>query len=445
MSLGKFSLSVQSFISWKLSKIQGCLISAAESKFAYFPSRAVAIGAILSMFSRFLRGQAGNVSMLTAAMSVGIIGLVGGGLDMMNVYSQKADLQAIADNAALSAVREMAITADDAQRISALAVDYVESNNVEAITSIQPQVFLEDSKIVLTIEATPRTHFASAFSNMKPLQVTATAQLSGQGANVCMIGLSPSAMSTIRMRRSAKITADKCAIYSNSTSRESMSVSISADVDADFICVAGGYNGNTDGMENPPVEDCLQIEDPLSARRTPAARECSFENLVITDDQTLEPGTFCGGIEINGGHASLEPGTYIITGGPLIVTNNGTLSGDYVGFYLADEAAKIGFDYEANIDISAPREGVMAGMLIASHPYNKTLETPGLVSGLPVVGGATDAVVDTANNATRLGDGVRPADHTIRSDNARRMVGTIYLPGGKHLIDGRDPIADKSE
>lgn len=386
--------------------------------------------------------------MLTAVMSVAIIGLAGGGMDMMNVYGQKADLQAVADNAALSAVREMAITSDDAQRISALAIDYVENSNVSSITSIQPQVFLEDSKIVLTIEATPRTHFASAFSKMKPLQVTATAQLSGEGANVCMIGLSPVALSTIRMRRSAKITADNCAIYSNSTNRASMSVAKSANVDADFICVAGGYNGDTSKMENPPVEDCLQIEDPLSARRTPAAEECSFENLRITDDQTLEPGTYCGGIEINGGHASLEPGNYVITGGPLIVTNHGTLSGDHVGFYLADEGAKIGFDYQANIDISAPRDGLMAGMLIMSQPYQETIQAPGLVKNVPVVGavgGVTDIVVDTANNTTRLGDGVGPADHTIRSDNARRMVGTIYLPNGKLVIDGRDPIADRSE
>ena len=42
-------------------------------------------------------------------------------------------------------------------------------------------------------------------------------------------------------------------------------------------------------------------------------------------------------------------------------------------------------------------------------------------------------------------DGVQKADHYIRSDNARRLVGTIYLPNGKLLIDGRKPIADRSE
>jgi hypothetical protein len=37
-----------------------------------------------------------------------------------------------------------------------------------------------------------------------------------------------------------------------------------------------------------------------------------------------------------------------------------------------------------------------------------------------------------------------PRDHKILSDNARLLLGTIYMPQGRLIIDATKPIADKS-
>lgn len=347
--------------------------------------------------------------------------MAGGTLDLMSMSNQKSSLQSLADNAALAAVSELAVTGQDVERIKSVAKSYEPTSEFN-ILAFDAQVDLTERQVTVSIDAEPRTTFPKVMSNAEAISVSATAKLSGQGGNICMIGLSEIAMSTLRLRSRARITAETCAIYSNSSSKNSVSVASTAAVSADLICTAGGYQGGGQKTVQNAVEDCTPIADPLAKRPAPAFSTCDFNNKVISGNETLDPGTYCGGITVNGGTADLNPGEYIITGGPLMVTNNGTLNGDYVGFYLSGPDAKLQLDYQANVSVSAPKDGTMSGLLFFSSPYD----------GAGKKGNAKTA-------------GVKKPDHYIRSDNARRMVGTIYLPNGKLLIDGRRPIADRSE
>ena len=392
--------------------------------------------------NHILTHQGGNIALPGTAILVILFGIVGGALDLMSVSNQKSSLQDLADNAALAAVQEMAVSSQNEFRVKAVAAAFVESSDLE-IERVKTTVDTDERSATVEISAKARSYFpllqAAASSNM----ASATAVLSGRGGNICMIGLSPVAMSTLRLRSRARITADTCAIYSNSTSSSSMSVASTAEVSAELICVAGGYQGGSrkrlddddddddESGRTTALEDCTPVEDPLALRVAPEFDTCDFNNIEVRSSADLNPGVYCGGLIIDGGTANLSAGEYIITGGPLMVTNDGTLSGDYVGFYLAGDDAKIQFDYSSNIDISAPRDGRMTGLLLYSSPY----EPPALKGNQP----------DKVLEKKRKTDGVKWAAHTIRSDNARRLVGTIYLPNGKLLIDGRSPIADRSE
>jgi hypothetical protein len=53
---------------------------------------------------------------------------------------------------------------------------------------------------------------------------------------------------------------------------------------------------------------------------------------------------------------------------------------------------------------------------------------------LPILGGALG----------RIGPSKSPREHKILSDNARTLLGTIYMPQGRLIIDASKPIADKS-
>jgi len=94
----------------------------------------------------------------------------------------------------------------------------------------------------------------------------------------------------------------------------------------------------------------------------------------------------------------------------LTVLLGGSLKGENVGVFLTGAMTTILFTGSATIEISAPETGVMAGMMFFEDPQSPTATF-----------------------------------HTIASDNARRLVGTIYIPQSKMLIAGRDPIADVSE
>lgn len=386
---------------------------------------------------RIFRDLHGNVAIPGAAIFVVVISVVGGGLDLLSVSNQKSELQDLADHAALAAVQEMAVSSQNEFRIKAVAAAYAKSSDIN-VENVNTNVDLEAREATVNLTAKPRSYFAIFKANMSALAASATARLSGRGGNICMIGLSPTAMSTVRLRSRARISADTCAIYSNSTSHSSMTVASTAEVSAELICVAGGYmggankrNSNESDLLNTTLEDCTPVDDPLALRVKPEFDTCDYNNVEVHKSADLEPGVYCGGLIVDGGTATLKEGEYIITDGPLMVTNNGTLEGDYVGFYLAGGDAKIQFDYSANIDISAPRNGRMTGLLFFSSPYE-----PKVTNG---------RVPDKALEAQRRADGLKWADHTIRSDNARRLVGTIYLPNGKLLIDGRSPIADRSE
>lgn len=371
----------------------------------------------------------GNVAAPGAILFVVFLMMIGGTLDMMSVSNQKSSLQDLTDNAALAAVNELAIASRDVAHIKAVAEAFTEKSELN-ILSVISSVDLEQREVTVDVSAEPNTNFPKSMVNLKTIDTSATARLSGRGGNICMIGLSPSAMSTLKMKSRARITADSCAIYSNSISKSSIWVASTAKVAADLICVAGGYQGPANDAQHSTVEDCTPINDPLSMREGPTVEACDYWNTIISSSKALDPGTYCGGLTVDGGTAKLSPGEYVIKGGPLNVTNNGTIEGEYVGFYLYGADAKVQFDYDSNIALSAPKDGVLTGLLLYSSPYE------------------TDRASKrfrTSKRDLRRTDGVQKPHHYIRSDNARRLVGTIYLPNGKLLIDGRSPIADRSE
>ena len=117
---------------------------------------------------------------------------------------------------------------------------------------------------------------------------------------------------------------------------------------------------------------------------------------IIGGTRTLDPGTYCGGLIVtNGANVTLREGTYIFNQGPLVVDKGSTLAGDYVGFYFNGDLATMKFDFDSIINLSAPKTGTMAGLLIYSDP--KAI----------------------------LGNKFK-----IFSDNARRLLGTGAVEGG---------------
>jgi hypothetical protein len=125
---------------------------------------------------------------------------------------------------------------------------------------------------------------------------------------------------------------------------------------------------------------------------------------------SISPGTYCGGLKIGKtAEVTAEPGIYVLTGGSLKVSDSATLTGEYVSFYFHDDLSTLEFKSNTSIDLTAPKDGPMAGILF--------YENRGVLLGRTFL---------------------------ISSQNAHRLLGTIYLPRGLLKVDAKGAVADLS-
>jgi hypothetical protein len=392
----------------------------------------------------------GNITvMMLGIMAVGAF-IVGGIVDYMSLSNQKRDLQGVADRAAIAAAQELVVFKGTDGRVQSVAEAFVNASYAGPHeTNAQ---IIEDGKAVrVTITADAKTYFPGPIGSVESVDAGAVAEIAG-GGYVCMIGLDPKAASTIHMSDKARVTAEKCAIYSNSKNKESLTLHNLSRVKAELVCVAGGISGpNSAVTPNKPITDCPALQDPLRDRPEPNVGLLECDNLLggvlggkksltdsllgkggvvsglteggdlvgkiapgllVTGKDELEPGVYCGGINVVGGDVTLKPGTYVLNNGGLVVANGGKLKGENVGFYLTGVAglSTIQFAPSSTISLTAPKTGDMAGMLF--------FEDRDVLFKFP---------------------------HVIASNNARNLVGTIYLPGNTLEIDAKNPIADQSD
>jgi len=259
----------------------------------------------------------------------------------------------------------------------------------------------------------PIANFETIFGwpDVPPITVSARAETVG-GGNVCVISLSENQSQAFNMSGSAEMAAAACQVFSNSTSAMGLSVTNSARLNAEAIYSGGGTMGGTTNFSPAPVLDYPGIEDPLRHRTPPSVSMCDYNNVSIKGGvQTLQPGVYCGGLDVKqGADVTLAPGIYVIKDGQFKIFQDSRVTGTGVGFFLSGNKTKIMFFHESFVSVSAPEVGPMAGLLFFDDP-----------------------------------DRVTPVDHRISSDNARYLVGTIYMPNANLVIDSDQPIADQSE
>jgi hypothetical protein len=336
-------------------------------------------------------------------------------IDFMSLSNQKQSLQGVADRAALAAAQELIVSAGSDQRVTAVAQRFVDAGYAGAHTTTAAIVD-GGHAVKVSIVAAPQTFFPGPISGgVSAIGAEAVAEVSG-GGNVCMIGLDPESVATLNMMNKARLTAQDCAVYSNSLSTKSLWLHDLARINAGLICVAGGFQGATESFSlSPPTEDCPPIADPLRDRPIPAVgnqTKCDHKFMMIPPAKTvtLKPGVYCGGISVLGGQVTLEPGIYVMKSGPLTIAAGGSLTGENVGFFLTGASSTIRFGRDSHISLTAPKTGDMAGLLFFEDRDTQFFTY-----------------------------------HQITSRDARRLVGTMYLPKSKLLIDANDPVADQSE
>lgn len=374
----------------------------------------------------FAADHGGNVAVIFAIVVPVLLMVVGGGIDYAFALREKALAQKAADAASIAGAKEMSLT--DANRNSVPAVvaavvdAYLAANTPPpqsssaqtaspyAVTTTISDASATQMTVAVSLNKTVKSKFGlvSALGDVT-IRANSVAVVVGK-PNLCLLALDPSAMGTLYLQKNAKIVGQNCGVYSNSTHPNGIKAFQSSMLTATVICSAGGHAGGHGNFQPAPYSDCPQFVDPLSGRPEPSVGGCDATNLVVKNQTiTLGPGTYCGGIAISGtAKVTFSPGIYIMSNGPLKVTETAAISGVYTGFFFTGAGAKFSFATGTSVSLTAPKDGTMAGMLFfASRSQTNVV-------------------------------------HEILSDNARQLLGTIYLPTGLLSIDANQPIADQS-
>lgn len=373
------------------------------------------IGHLVTRLRWFRRDRSGAIAVVFGLTATALVPLAAMSVEYHGISSLRAKMQQAADTAALAAAREMRFATSDTSVAAQVAVSYARSALVELVGDASGEVAPTVDASAGTVRVDIARAYVPVFGQSllpvpKMLLVNATGRIGGS-APICVLGLEQSRPQTVLLEKSARIEANNCSVYANSTNPTSLMTKNASSIIAGAICSAGGQQGNKSSFQPDPLTNCPQLADPLSRRQPPAVGACTETNLIVSArDLRLRPGVYCGGLHItNRANVRLDPGVYVIKDGPLRVDDNSSLAGTYVGFYLTGANATIAFQPASSISLGAPRDGPLASLLFFE---------------------------DRAAPAYRR--------HRITSNDARTLLGTIYLPQGNLHIDAEKPVAQNS-
>ena len=361
----------------------------------------------------FLTDLGGGVAMTFAVSTPAVLGATALAVDYSNLGFARGRLQELADSAALGAARELRL-AQGANSALVVAQNFVNANartvSPNGVT-FDGAIASDKSSVTVTLSSSVPLYVAQAMGMLtSTVGAKATAKLTN-GPPLCVVGLDQNSNWGIALDQSARLMANGCTVYSNSPKPNGLASQSSSLLQSSLACVVGGVGGGSANFSPQPKTGCPVLRDPLASRATPSVGACdpTKSNTVISSGSvSLYPGVYCGGLRVTGSATvSLMAGTYVMKDGDLRVDTGATLSGTYVGFYFTGDS-KFRFDSASNLNLSAPKDGVMAGMLFFQNP--------------------------NADKAT----------FQLDSNNASNLLGTIYLPKGDLQFGGNQPVAQNS-
>ncbi|GJD96251.1 TadE/TadG family type IV pilus assembly protein [Methylobacterium iners] len=399
------------------------------------------------------RDRGGNVLLIFGLGLPVLMGLTSAALEYGSLVKRRTELQRAADGGSIAGVNQFKLAnTDDAAAIRAAIA--MAQGQAQASTDRRPQVEAEVLGNHSSVKVTVRESVPLAFGKLLnvpqvELVVHSTAKLAGT-TRLCLLALEPAAKKAFSAEQYARIAAPDCSIYSNSTSQESISGGEGAVVTALTTCSAGGYRGTSANFTPPPATGCPTLKDPLADRPAPSVGPCVVLDAAINANAadatkpvkivrgtyTLNPGTYCNGLEItDGATVTLRPGVYVVKNGPLVVKRRGSMAGENVGFYFTGDRGGLLFDKDSTVSLTAPKDGEMASLLFFEER---------LVSSPAAPPEPDDSTGPKPPQPPAPETNTPVRQYRIISDNARTLLGTIYLPAGRLIVDSKKPVADQS-
>jgi len=334
--------------------------------------RIVVEGRLRRLLQHFLRDQSGSYVLVVALMMPVLVGTAGLGTEVVWWLYKHKNMQSAADSGAVSAATAGSDIIAQANSVTA-SYGYVNGGNSVAVTVNRPPSsgnYTTTSQAVEVIVSQSLPRMLSSLFGSGPVVITARAVAVPNAGTGCVLGLDPTASSTVSVSGSNNLNLINCNLYSDSNAAPSLNVSGTATVSANQVGVVGTVSGASNITATNGIKTGMRaVTDPYANVTPTMPTYCDYNNkMQVKGTTTLSPGVYCGDISVNAGAiVTLSPGIYYFSGANLSVAGNATISGSGVTLIFTGSgnnwgSATIGSN--ANITLTAPTSGVTQGIVM---------------------------------------------------------------------------------
>lgn len=376
---------------------------------------------LASRLARISRARRGNVAVLSALLMPLFLGAAGLGVEASNWSVKEAELQRMADVAAIGAGIAYSASSN-AHTAASAAADISEMNGMPAgtrswnsttktltdgIVTVQQISGIRNSSDVafkVSLGQSVGLAFARLFVSATSYMVPAfsTAELVPiTSAQPCIVALGTTS-TAISISGATTITATGCSARSDggvgltgSSSITAAAVYAASSITTSGTAAVHATQYADDGTIADPYASNTTLQNALSQLGT--CSSCSAVSVTNSNSQTINPGTYSSISATGASTLTLNPGLYVVDG-TVSVGNSAAMSGSGVTIVAS---GAITFSGAGTIKLTAPG----------------TSPTGSAVPGVVLAG--------TSTSTTQFGNSASP-----------KLTGVIYYPNGNLTISG---------
>ena len=408
----------------------------------------------------FLKRDGGQVAVTFALVALPLLAVTTASVDFTSLMREKQSVKGALDAAVLAAVNNNAI---ELSAKGDYAEAYFRANYDGAIKlELTPSV--EENEVKLAARGEKELLFGNLVGISNPVLGQRSGAVIATENTICLMALNETDVQSIWFDGGIQYSSPSCSVYSNSTDGSAITSTASQVPIAKSFCAVGGVSGSFEPYAKGECRPLADPYETTAVPDIPSHCAVPFDELVVlkpdvsTSEQTQEdvflsslesayqvlqetgnlrsavlaffqyqtsplydadanqtleisenrtgsyvdvkPGTFCGGLTIDGIEVEFMPGEYIIKDGPLSFINGAEATAKDVTFILAGDTAVLNVQSKSILNLKAPSEGDRQGL----------------------------AVMEVVDNSQPGNRPVQSKRSLIASGGTLTVAGTVYLP-----------------
>ncbi|CAN1570221.1 Putative Flp pilus-assembly TadG-like, N-terminal [Caulobacteraceae bacterium] len=356
----------------------------------------------------------GNISIIAALIGPSVILLAIGAVDLAAVSSARARLQSIADAGALAGARHLVLATDGAAaKEQAASFVQAETSQWDDAPSFRESYEIIDQGGQRAISVILQANMPSFFVNLLPpggWNFTAEATATSVGlVPLCVLLTGTTGIRILHVKDSGRMAAPSCLVHSNrDIAVQGGGITASA---VQAVTSAVGAITPLANTGAAPIDDPfagIDLDRAIGAGGTCNDLRAASEIVrVSTGTHYIQPGKHCGSIEATGdARIVLNRGEHYFLMGQLLIDESARLEGQDV-VLIFDVASRFSFNAAARINLEGRQSGAFAGLVMATVRDNQQ-------------------------------------DFLVSADHVESLLGVIYVPSARLIVEGSADVARDS-